>query len=220
MVGSGWRACRITAASAHRGAHCRGWRAGVAFPQALARYDGVTAGTQEWAGTRVEDGIKASRGVANPTVSPPASLVGGLQCGPFEPMSLPFPKDVVIPTPSKRGLEFWQPVEAERVGDAGPRGSMMDCAHCGHAAGCNPPVSSGSGRASSGAVAAAGPGASPHLVAASAAAGGMPPATAAQCLCAPPWAARGRRRIRVQQGWRGGTPARPGAKKPSRRNLP
>lgn len=103
----------------------------MAFPQALARYDGVTAVTQEWAGTRVEDGIKASRRVANRTVSPPASLVGGLQCGPFEPMSLPFPKDVVIPTPSKRGLEFRQPVEAKRVGNAGPRGSMMDCAHVG-----------------------------------------------------------------------------------------
>jgi hypothetical protein len=91
---------------------------------------------------------------------------------------------------------------------------------CGHAAGCSPPVSSGSGRASSGAVAAAGPGTLPHLVAASAAAGGMPPATATQCLCVPPWAARGRRRIRVQQWWRGGTPARPGAKKTSVKEPP
>ena len=220
MVGSGWRACRITAASAHRGAHCRGWRAGVAFPQALARHDGVTAGTQEWAGTRVEDGIKASRRVANRTVSPPASLVGGLTVWTIRAYEPAFPEGCRDTDP----IKAWPGVSAAGRGRAcrqrWPSWLHDGLCPCGHAAGCNPPVSSGSGRASNGAVAAAGPGASPHLVAASAAAGGMPPATAAQCLCAPPWAARGRRRIRVQQWWRGGTPARPGAKKPSRRNLP
>lgn len=114
MVGSGWRACRITAASAHRGAHCRGWRAGVAFPQALARYDGVTAVTQEWAGTRVEDGIKASRRVANRTVSPPASLVGGLTVWTIRAYEPAFPEGCRDTDP----IKAWPGVSAAGRGKA------------------------------------------------------------------------------------------------------
>jgi hypothetical protein len=45
----------------------------------------------------------------------------------------------------------------------------------------------------------------------------LPPHTR---LCALPWACRGRRRTRVQRWWRGGTPARPGAKKTSVKEPP
>jgi hypothetical protein len=140
VVGSGWRACRITAASAHRGAHCRGWRAGVAFPQALARYDGVTAVTQEWAGTRVEDGIKASRRVANRTVSPPASLVGGLTVWTIRAYEPAFPEGCRDTDP----IKAWPGVLAAGRGRACWRRwpSWLSDGLCpsGHAAGCSPPV--------------------------------------------------------------------------------